>query len=101
MAHYYEHEGVSFGPRWMQDELDKYGRYLNEFERGLELRPRDIYKSAQIVSCDGTRWVVKKVGKKNIHIARRGDDDARIIKLPEDFILNNFKFYNTLQHTRR
>ena len=95
MAHYYEHEGVSFGPRWMQDELDTYGRYLNEFERGLELRPRDIYKSAQIVSCDGTRWLVKKVGKKNIHIARRGDDDARIIKLPEDFILNNFKLYNT------
>lgn len=95
MAHYYEHEGESFGPRWMQDELDTYGRYLNEFERGLELRPRDIYKNAQIVSCNGSRWYVKKVGRKNIHITRRGDDDAPVIKLPEDFILDNFKLYNT------
>ena len=94
MAHYYEHEGESFGPRWMQDELDTYGRYLNEFERGLELRPRDIYKNAQIVSYSGSRWFVKKVGKKNIHLTRRGYKDMHI-KLPKDFILNNFKLYNS------
>lgn len=95
MAHYYEHEGESFGPRWMQDELDKHGRYLNDFERGLELRPRNIYKNAQIVSYSGSRWIIKKIGKKNIHLSRRGYDDTYIIKLPRNFILNNFKLYNS------
>lgn len=97
MSHYYEHEGVSFGPRWMQDELDKHGRYLTDFERGSVIKEPVVksdeeikIKGETVVDENSKRYTVIKVGKKYIHLKSLSSLGV-IIKCPREQFFNNFK----------
>lgn len=97
MSHYYEHEGVSFGPRWMQDELDKHGRYLTDFERGIDIKKSDV-KSNEKIKIKGETVVdeynryyeVIKAKKKYIYL-KSLNLHSYIIKWPKEDFFNNFK----------
>lgn len=90
MSHYYEHEGESFGPRWMQTELDKHGRYLSEWERGDKLKHSHLTLGREIVSVNSTKWIINKVTKNNVKITSN-NSECVTLKLPHNFVTGNFK----------